>query len=276
MEFATCRLVGPGSPGGIHNFGLCNQMFQIAAVLSYAADNNFEAIFPDIQYEGYGPYKDTIFRNLNKTPYKESDIELDFNQPGFEFCEIPKQPNIRLHGYYQSERFFENNKNLIFNTFKPTSKVKQYIIDKYRSKFDDSISCHVRLSDYTNLQDHHPLLINTNYYKNILDKVDRKNILVFSDDIPYCINSGVFDNYMDKVTFMEGEPDIIDLYSMSLCNDNIIANSTFSWWGAWLNDHKYKKVYLHRYCREDRMSPGGKILLEMFLNPKLDNWIIVE
>ena len=62
--------------------------------------------------------------------------------------------------------------------------------------------------------------------------------LVFSDDIDWC--KGVFRG--DRFTFIEGEKDYIDLYIMSQCKNNIIANSTFSWWGAWLNKNKNKKI----------------------------------
>jgi hypothetical protein len=242
-KFTTCRLVGPGNPGGIHNFGLCNQMFQIAAVLSYATDNDYRAIFPDILHAGYGPYKDTIFNKLDITSYNEDDVELEFNQPGFEYCDIPIQNNIRMHGYFQSERFFENNKQLIYDTFKPNPRVIDYIGNKYNSILDDSISCHVRLSDYVNLQDHHPILLKTNYYKNAISNTSHKNILIFSDDIGQCKQSGIFSEWSDRVTYIEGESDIIDMYTMSLCNDNIIANSTFSWWGAWLNNNSKKRIY---------------------------------
>ena len=67
---------------------------------------------------------------------------------------------------------------------------------------------------------------------------DYKNIVVFSDDIPWCKENLIFDN----IIFIEGNKDYEDLWLMSLCEHNIIANSSFSWWGAWLNENKNKKV----------------------------------
>ena len=64
------------------------------------------------------------------------------------------------------------------------------------------------------------------------------NFLIFSDDIVWCKNNFVG----DKFIFIEGEEDYIDLWLMSLCNHNIIANSSFSWWGAWLNKNNNKTV----------------------------------
>ena len=63
-------------------------------------------------------------------------------------------------------------------------------------------------------------------------------ILVFSDDIKWCKENFIGDNFI----FVENEKDYIDLYLMSMCNHNIISNSSFSWWGAWLNQSKEKVV----------------------------------
>jgi hypothetical protein len=64
------------------------------------------------------------------------------------------------------------------------------------------------------------------------------NILVFSDDISWCKDNLKF----DKMNFIEGLDNVEDMWLMSLCDNNIIANSSFSWWGAWLNSNFNKKV----------------------------------
>jgi hypothetical protein len=77
------------------------------------------------------------------------------------------------------------------------------------------------------------------YYRNaIAEFSDDTRFLVFSDDIQWCKENFKGDNFH----FIEGEKDYVDLYLMSLCNNNIIANSSFSWWGAWLNNTPNKKV----------------------------------
>jgi hypothetical protein len=63
--------------------------------------------------------------------------------------------------------------------------------------------------------------------------------MIFSDDIPYCKN--IFGD-QENVVYIDGNSQEVDLCMMSLCHHNIIANSSFSWWGAWLNSNKYKKV----------------------------------
>jgi len=110
---------------------------------------------------------------------------------------------------------------------------------KYNILNKDTVSIHVRRGDYTNLQHIHPLQ-SIEYYENAYNIIDDKsiNVLVFSDDIEWCKNNIKFEN----ITYIEGETNIVDMYIMSLCTHNIIANSSFSWWGAWLNNNKNKKV----------------------------------
>jgi hypothetical protein len=76
------------------------------------------------------------------------------------------------------------------------------------------------------------------YRKALLFFHDIKNVLVFSDDIEWTKTTFVDKNFK----IIEGEPDYMDLYIMSMCTNNIIANSTFSWWAAWLNKNPDKLV----------------------------------
>lgn len=97
---------------------------------------------------------------------------------------------------------------------------------------------HIRRGDYL-VSPGHYINLDVEYYKNALKYIDNPgSILIFSDDISWCK-----DNFKgDKYIFIENEKDYIDIYLMSLCNNNIIANSTFSWWGAWLNTNPNKIV----------------------------------
>jgi len=242
MKFVTVNLVGPSAIGGISNYGLGNQIFQIAAALSFAHDNNLKAIFPDIKNKRkYGKYNKSIFKYLDTKNYREEDVELDFEQGDFDYIEIPKKGNIRLNGYFQHEKYFSHNKNLIYKSLHFEEKMQKKIKATYGEILQDSISCHVRLGDYQILKDSHPLLIETNYYKNLFKKNEDKNILIFSDDIKYCKKLDIFNQ--PNIHFISTKNDIYDLYLMSICEDNILANSTFSWWAAWLNQNENKKVY---------------------------------
>ena len=76
------------------------------------------------------------------------------------------------------------------------------------------------------------------YYKSAMGHFRGYKFVIFSDDIPWCKENFIGDNF----TFIDGEEDYIDLYLMSVCEHNIIANSSFSWWGAYLNTNITKKV----------------------------------
>ena len=107
MNFITCNLIGPSEFEGNANFGLANQMFQIATALSYANDNKIEAVFPMIKnVDFYGNYKESIFSNLNLVEINADERLVEFYQPSFNFCKIPSSKRIRIHGYFQSEKSY--------------------------------------------------------------------------------------------------------------------------------------------------------------------------
>ena len=146
---------------------------------------------------------------------------------------------VHLHGYFTSYKYFDHHKEFIQNIFKPTDEIIKYIKDKY-SDIDTAISIHVRRGDYTKFPDIHPTLP-IEYYKNALENFPKNDSLqrtyVFSDDIEWCKQQDIF-----KDSIFVNEEDDIELYMMSLCENNIIANSTFSWWAAYLNKNPKRKV----------------------------------
>ena len=135
--------------------------------------------------------------------------------------------NITLLGYFQSEKYFKDSRDEILNVF-DFEYVKQKVpIDFFEFGKKRYTSIHVRKGDYVNLQTfYHPLT--KEYYDSAIgilrDKTDE--FLVFSDDINTC--KEMFYE-LKNVRFIENQKDYIELYLMSLCDNNIIANSSFSW-----------------------------------------------
>jgi hypothetical protein len=132
---------------------------------------------------------------------------------------------------------FKESESVIKNNFKPNKNLFEKIL---KTPFIDTntVSLHVRRTDYVTSNGYHPVQ-SIEYYKNAIDIIgDYDYIFVFSDDIQWCKDNLKFKN----MVFMEGFSDIEDLHIMSLCQNNIIANSSFSWWGAWLNIHPEKKI----------------------------------
>ena len=227
----TCDLLGPSNG----NYGLANMMFQIASLSSLAKDNNGVATFPQLKNPKYGEYTSNI---LNKVPVGGlKGLFKPEKETPFEYQKLDFIPNTIYKGYFQSEKYFAHNRDFIINLFKNKNILKE-IKSKYPNITDQSISLHVRRGDYINLQTYHPLQTKEYYDKAISKIGSYKNIFIFSDDIPWCKKNL---NYKNTI-FMENNTDFFDILAMSLCSNNIMANSSFSWWGAWLNENQNKTV----------------------------------
>lgn len=162
-----------------------------------------------------------------------------------EFERYPE--NTYLDGFWQSELYFAKYENEIRNLF----KFKKEIINRNLelvSKINtakNAVSIHVRRGDYINNPEANKFhgLCSLDYYTEainlIKDKVSDVSLFVFSDDIPWCKNNFKFNL---PIEFVETHNPHSDLYLMTRCKHNIIANSSFSWWGAWLNDNPDKIV----------------------------------
>ena len=217
------------------NGGLGNYMFQIAAAHTLASKNNTIAKFnfssANQVHKNISCYVDNIFRNVI-----DGDCELfwQYDEPSFSFSELPYENGLLLHGYFQSEQYLD--RELILNLFAPDDKNLQYIKSKYN--FNNMVAVHVGRGDYVNKQDRHPVQ-SMDYYNNAIEHFDNsKSFYILSDDIEWCKLH--FKGKQFK--FIENELDYIDLWIMNLCEHNIIANSSFSWWGAWLNNNPDKIV----------------------------------
>ena len=233
MDIVSVKLMG----------GLGNLMFQIATTYSISKRDNKELIcdITDMMtpHNQYTSYSDNIFRKI-----KFSDglfFQKNIGEIGFQYCLIPKiDGNIKLVGYFQSEKYFINYKKELLKLFEIDDDTNIYLLEKYGNILNqDTCSIHVRRGDYLSLPNHHPIQP-IDYYINSVNIIGKdKHFLIFSDDIKWCKENFEF---IKNKTFISENLDYQDLYLMSMCNNNIIANSTFSWWGAWLNNNLTKIV----------------------------------
>lgn len=226
--FVTCEIRGPGPA----NSGLGNQLFCIATTLAYAKKHNKVATFPQITNQvDYNKYNKVFYFNLSKVFVE--NFEHYYKEPKFSFNEIPYfDNNVCLEGYFQSENYFKENRQDILDILK-IKKIQNIFKKKYNIE-DNICSLHVRRGDYLNLSHYH-LNLTMDYYKQSIEFMGRdREYLIFSDDIEWCKREF---NFLKNVSFSEARQDWQDLILMSICRDNIIANSSFSWWGAWLNQN---------------------------------------
>jgi hypothetical protein len=219
----SCNLAG----------GLGNYMFQIGAMYSLSPNVGFNIENVIQVHKNIKTYLTNIFRNVN---FSISELQYQYNEVEFNYNKLPNKDGMLFNGYFQSEKYLDRDK--ILDLYSIDKDTMNYINLKYKKFFSNSVSIHVRRGDYLDKKDRHPIQ-DINYYNLAMTYFNNyENFIIFSDDIEWCKN-----NFMgDKFMFIEGEKDYIDLWLMSLCTHNIIANSSFSWWGAWLNKNSNKKV----------------------------------
>jgi len=235
-----------------HMGGLCNVMFKLSAAISSAIDNNVEYIFSnefirqldkDVVCDGYDDYRiyyDNVLRNIKFIDKLPQNYRVHHESHSFEYNPIhyKKGENLLLSGYFQSEKYFINNKEYIINLFKPTDDIKRFILQKINN-ITNSISIHVRRGDYLNLPNYHPQQP-IEYYKSAVNQLGiNENYLIFSDGLDEI--KEIFD-FIPNKQFINLNKNYLDLYAISMCKHNIICNSSFGWWGAYLNENTNKKV----------------------------------
>jgi hypothetical protein len=223
--------------------GLGNMLFQISTSYSLSLRDNKTLICDTrnmtIPHKPYSEYVENIFRKVKFSNQFEN--LQNFYEKNFDYTEIPKfEGNLKILGYFQSEKYFINHRHEVLKLFEIDEKTDSYIKKKYGLELnEDTCSIHVRRGDYLNLQKHHPVQ-SIDYYKNSINIIgEDKTYFIFSDDLKWCQENF---NFLKKSVFVSDNLDFEDLYLMSMCKNNIIANSTFSWWGAWMNQNNNKKV----------------------------------
>jgi hypothetical protein len=204
--------------------GLGNQMFQYAVSISAAIDNSTQYYF-DLSFFTKPKHGGLLLDKLPQTNIKilQNVHRLPVIVDTFYYSKILN--NTYLDGFWQSEKYFINNQNVIKEHFDLSKKYSNYVNTKYPFLKEDTISIHVRRGDYLKKSEEFPVQ-SLDYYTSAYDMLTNKQqIVILSDDIEWCKKNFKFNN----MNFISGEEDIIDLYIISLCKNNIIANSSFSW-----------------------------------------------
>jgi hypothetical protein len=252
--------------------GLGNQLFQIFATISYAIRMKKPFKFLDIQKLGSGDatirytYWHSFLSNIKSFLIKEYPVIQLLKEEGFSFHELPlyetNHMNILLYGYFQSYKYFQENDTMICKVIGIEKRKKEIMkkMDTTEESFHNTISMHFRIGDYKHLQHCHPILT-CEYYEKALTYIQdekktntytnpdqKKTVFYFceEEDHPDVLQkiqklSMLFPNCL----FVRGENTLEDweqMLFMSLCHDNIIANSSFSWWGAYFNTQEDKIV----------------------------------
>ncbi len=199
------------------------------------------------------------FNYIQKSNFKKSiQKKLPFifpyytiAEPGHEYNEgiLNSPKNSLLIGYWQTEKYFLPIQDVMRKDFEFKKQLEggnKTLADKITSC--NSVSVHVRRGDYVNNPEtsvFHGICSPEYYYtglKLIKSKIDNVHLFIFSDDMDWVKTNMKFDVPATYVDSNPGDDSYMDMQLMSLCKHNIIANSSFSWWGAWLNSNLDKMV----------------------------------
>ena len=268
--------------------GLGNQLFQIFTLIAYSLKTRRPFYFenkPITNGHRKKYYWDTaLLDNLKKFVENSKKIDHFYNEHGFHYIPISindhtvqSGKNIKLNGYFQSYKYFEEYKEDIFKLIqlKETQNiVKEKVIAIIPElTFNKTISMHFRVGDYAHQQQNHPLMP-VEYYEKALSTLITEadntefNVLYFCEenDIKYVNNKINYlrnkDNFKNLIFIKIPEQldDWEQIIVMSLCKYHIIANSTFSWWGAYFEINNDDKLIY--YPNKWFGSAIGKIIIE--------------
>jgi hypothetical protein len=247
----TCNLMG----------GLGNQLFQIFATIAYSirVKQPFRFLYTDFLGKRQTYWNTFLLSLKGFTTTVPLDNSVTLKERGFGYNELLilqniEQQNVSLYGYFQSYKYFDSNYETLCKIIRLDNQ-KNKIKQKYLHAYDCAqlISMHFRLGDYKMLPDYHPIMTYKYYFNCIQhiisttnnpelhilyfcekddNTVVHKTIKMLSVAFPVC----KFIKAVDTITDWE------QLLMMSCCHHNIIANSTFSWWGAYFNRYGDKIV----------------------------------
>ena len=221
----------------------------------------------DVLMEGTAPKLETVLGKKFRYKVPTTDEKLTISEHKVDVHNSSEY--IYIDGYWQDPKLFDDISDQIRNEFTLSSRINRPV--KYQSLHKEidsknSVSIHIRCGDYENnafTRAKYGGICDASYYqkaqRTIEEKVENPWYFVFSDDIGWVKANRDLGN---NVTYIENDRssrDYLDLSLMSECKHNIIANSTFSWWGAWLNQHPEKIVVTPKKwtndCIESKIIP---------------------
>jgi len=255
--------------------GLGNQMFQYAAARGIAGHN--KAIYLDLEtlrkhhmdtpHFTARSYELGIFSGMSARAVRPTLVDFltsnrllprivrvffkfhYIRQRENEFVQVPvNRPGtvVYMDGYFQSEKYFKIIEAELLKEFRfPVLHAKNRLIEEKIRSSKNAVSLHVRRGDYLKSDVIHNIhgVLPATYYTEALDKLRERHgsfeVFVFSDDIPWC-KANIMCNG-ESATFVSGNNGAeswMDMALMSACRHHIIANSSFSWWGAWLSPER--------------------------------------
>lgn len=237
---------------------LGNQLFQYASLVGIAKNMGYDFCIPDhSQAEWFDRNVNgntiTVYHQLqhlfemNYLDGRFGEVhgnEIDLHQA--EFCEelFNECPDdSSLHGHFESYHYFENAEEELRKDLVVREHLRD-VASKFLGDTQNPVCVSVRRGDFIKFQNHHAPCVES-YYRECMEKMGDRQYVITSDDIEWCKTIFVGSNFIFNDVIPDGiyKPHF-DFAVGSLCDDFIIANSTFSWWIAWVGGKKDKQVFI--------------------------------
>ncbi len=255
---------------------LGNQLFEIATTLSFAWDHGMEPIFPGLNFTEYDIPKnrERIFFRLNASSLPRKVASTFEQYQNYEKVEIPVRPDQMLKGYFHTWKYFDHHRDKILEIFAPHPEEVEYLQEKHKELLKHPYTVAVHVRTFNKKWSRTFPFVGLAYYEEAMNLFPEEALFViFSDRINWCKHH--FAKFNRPMVFIDDQDQIEDLILMSMLKHHIIANSTFSWWGAYLNTNPDKIVvapstYLHPKWVL-RFSSFGMRVTDM--NPNMPGWI---
>ena len=230
-------MIGFNALGQLGRLG--KQMFQFAALKGIARHHGYQFCFPPSQNKNeWTDHQLLIPFKLGST--NELNIQyIDFDRPtyqekgfGFDQDLFDKCPDwVTIQGFFQTEKYFKHIKQELKLDFTFKDDIQNPCVDMI-SQLDNPVALHIRRTDYITNPNH--TCLGLDYYERALNIFPNQTVLIFSDDPQWCQNQELFED--DRFMISDNDDQYIDMCLMTMCKGHIIANSSFSWWGAWLSN----------------------------------------
>lgn len=225
-----------------------NQLFLAAVTYAHSIKMGEYSFFPEWKYKSQFTNFERLTRLTNHSRWQV------YKEPHFHYAPVPIRKDLDLQGYFQSELYFKDYEIQILELFHQDIK-----------QLENTCAIHIRRTDYLLTKVH--LLCSIDYYLRAIELIKKINpkiqFIVFSDDIKWCKEQEIFKGF----EFSEGS-EMEDFKLMRSCTHFIIANSSFSWWAAYLSESPDKTVIAPYHW-----------LAEHYANDKNtvpDKWIIIK
>lgn len=217
---------------------LGNQMFQYAALRGIADKHGYDFTIPESdfndEWNDHQLFEVFDLPNL-KNRGRVDDKFLQERQFNYDPELVDQCPDgVSLYGYFQTERYFSH----IADSIKEDFTFKRDVVENCKEvmeELSEPIALHVRRTDYVEKSQDHPPCSMKYYHEALKRFHEKRPVVIFSDDVKWCKEQDIFKP--DRFLVSETDNNVYDMCMMTMCDDYIIANSSFSWWGAWLSQN---------------------------------------